>query len=103
MGIGLLGGSFFNNYLYGVDAAAGVITLKRNQGIRGGLREEQWRERFRAIRGPLGEIEEYLTSVDITRKNRRRQLERHAARLRSQLAALEQQALRAGVPANWRD
>ena len=45
---GLLGGSFFNNYVYRVDAARAVITLAPNDQMRGGLDEAQWRERFRS-------------------------------------------------------
>jgi aspartyl protease family protein len=40
MNVGLLGGSFFNNFKYSVDVAAGVITLAPNEGIRGGAAAE---------------------------------------------------------------
>ena len=37
MEVGLLGGDFFNNFVYRVDAAASVITLVPNDRMRGGL------------------------------------------------------------------
>ncbi len=103
MGIGLLGASFFNNFVYGVDAAEGVITLRENQGIRGGADAEQWRSRFRSLKRSLGELEEYLETRDITRQGKRERLEQRREELREELARLDREATRAGVPAAWRE
>lgn len=103
MRIGLLGGAFFNHFVYGVDAAQGVITLKRNAAMRSGLREDEWRERFRSVREPLAELETYLETTEIQRPGREAQLLQHRARLREHLRALETEAQRAGVPAGWRE
>ena len=68
LSIGLLGGSFFNNFVYGVDAAASVITLSRNQAIRGGLAKDEWRTRFQDLREPLLRLERYLLEREISRR-----------------------------------
>src|SRR5262249_49386544 len=57
---GLLGGSFFNNYVYRVDAARSVMTLVPNDQMRGGLDEAQWRKRFESYTDPLSRLETYL-------------------------------------------
>jgi len=72
--IGLLGGAFFNNFSYGVDPSASVITLKRNHAVHTGLGEEHWRRRFRDIRQPLDQLERYLEGREISRKARREEL-----------------------------
>ncbi len=101
--VGLLGGAFFNNFVYGVDAAASVITLSPNDSIVAGLDETEWRRRFAAVRGPLEELERYLDEREISRDGRRAELEARRAELRAMLAELEREATRAGVPAAWRD
>jgi clan AA aspartic protease (TIGR02281 family) len=103
MGIGLLGGSFFNNFIYRVDAAEQVITLEANDGIRGGIDAEQWRDRFRSIREPIARLSAYLEDTEISREGRRNELEGRLASLEHSLEALEIQANRVGVPASWRD
>jgi aspartyl protease family protein len=103
LSIGLLGGSFFNNFVYGVDAAASVITLSRNQAIRGGLAKDEWRTRFQDLREPLLRLERYLLEREISRKGRRAELEQNLADLRARMEALEIQADRVQVPANWRE
>jgi clan AA aspartic protease (TIGR02281 family) len=103
MGIGLLGGTFFNNFIYRVDAAEQVISLETNDGIRGGIGAEQWRDRFRSIREPMARLSAYLESVEITREGRRSELEGRLASLEESLEELELQASRVGVPASWRD
>ena len=57
---GLLGGTFFNNYIYRVDAARGVMTLVANDQLRGGLGEAQWRERFESFTDPLERLESFV-------------------------------------------
>jgi clan AA aspartic protease (TIGR02281 family) len=103
MSVGLLGGAFFNNFVYRVDAAAGVIELRQNPAIRGGAGEEEWRERFRRARRPLQELEQHLEGREITRPDRRAELEARRSELRQRLEALEDQADRLGVPQAWRD
>lgn len=102
MQIGLLGGTFFNNFVYRVDAAEGVIALVPNERIRGGLAAKEWRQRFAQIRVPLAQLEEYLESRDISRAGRRRKLEAHRKALRAALADLEREANRHEVPQAWR-
>jgi clan AA aspartic protease (TIGR02281 family) len=102
MEIGLLGGAFFNNFIYRVDAAAGVIELVPNQGMRGGQDEREWRARFRSLRESLAQLEAYLEAKDVTREGRREELERKRAELRARLEALELEAKHAGVPVAWR-
>jgi len=102
MDIGLLGGAFFNNFVYQVDAAAGVITLAPNAHVRGGLNQNEWRERFEAIRGPLARLEAYLAAGGFTDESRVRELEEHRATLEASLDQLEREANQAGVPGGWR-
>ncbi len=103
MQVGLLGGAFFNHFVYAVDAAAGVLTLTPNEGLRGGLDEGEWRERFRALRDSLAQLEGHLDSREITRPARRAELEARREELRAQLAELEREATLREVPAAWRD
>jgi clan AA aspartic protease (TIGR02281 family) len=103
MDVGLLGGAFFNNFVYQVDAAAGVITLKPNQNVRGGRDQNQWRERFATIRAPLAKLEAYLEAGGFTEESRVRQLEEHREKLRASLDELEREANKASVPRGWRE
>ena len=102
MSIGLLGGKFFNNYKYSVDAAAGVITLVPNDGVRAGAAADQWRERFRELHSAISRLETHLGGNGITRKNRRNELESNLAALKQKLHALELEANHAHVPHSWR-
>jgi clan AA aspartic protease (TIGR02281 family) len=103
MNVGLLGGSFFNNYKYSVDIAAGVITLVPNERVRGGAAAEQWRERFYDLRTSIERLEGYLDDRMITRPNRRRNLEMNLEALKEDLRNLEIEANHAGVPKSWRE
>ena len=100
--IGLLGGTFFNNFIYQIDTAAGVITLRRNEGVRGGYAEAQWRERFMTLRQPLEKIEERLASGLVRRAGVLQKLHNLRDRLRVDLEALEREANRHEVPQTWR-
>lgn len=100
--VGLLGGDFFNNFVYGVDAAAGMISLVPNEGVRGGLDEAGWRARFRSLREPLAELEAYLAETQVSRPGRRAELEARRESLRAELRELERAAQQAGVPVAWR-
>lgn len=102
MGMGLLGGTFFNNFVYQVDSAAGVIILRPNDRVRGGYSEAQWRERFHLLRGPLAELEAYLARGKLLRASRVGELEAHRARLETELEELEREANLAQVPHAWR-
>lgn len=103
MEVGLLGGSFFNNFVYQVDAAAGVITLRANENVRGGLSEEQWRERFGAARSEIERLERYLERNELARESRRNELDANLERLRDALDTLQTEANAAGVPRSWRE
>ena len=102
MDIGLLGGSFFNNFVYRVDAAEGVITLAPNEGMRGGLDAESWRARFAELRTPLARLEAHLATVS-ERDPERQVLEARRAEILTALQALDLEADRQRVPQNWRD
>jgi clan AA aspartic protease (TIGR02281 family) len=102
MNIGLLGGTFFNNYRYSVDTAASVITLVPNEGVRAGEAADQWRARFREIQRSIERLEAYLSDREITRANRRIELETNLSELRDDLRRLEKEANLAGVPQSWR-
>jgi clan AA aspartic protease (TIGR02281 family) len=102
MQIGLLGGTFFNNFVYQVDYAKSEIVLEPNQRIRGGLDEAAWRDRFRSLRDPIERIEAYLASDQNGAAADRARLERNRDELRSRLAELEQHANRLNVPHTWR-
>jgi clan AA aspartic protease (TIGR02281 family) len=101
MQVGLLGGTFFNNFVYQVDAAAGVITLRPNESVRGGLAEAQWRERFRSARWELERLERYAAGLG-EESARRAELERNLRGLRESLDALDAEANEAAVPRSWR-
>ena len=103
MQIGLLGGAFFNNFVYQVDAAAGVITLRPNDSVRGGFTQNQWREQFRRVRVPLAALEERIDSGVDRRKGRIAELEGRRRALQRELAELESLANRAAVPQGWRE
>jgi clan AA aspartic protease (TIGR02281 family) len=103
MSIGLLGGKFFNNYRYSVDAAAGEIILEPNDGIRAGEAAEQWRERFRGLRNSITRLETHLGSREISRKNQQAELESNLDALKQELRALETEANHARVPHSWRE
>ena len=102
MEVGLLGGSFFNNFVYRVDAAESVITLAPNEGMRAGLDAEAWRARFAQLRAPLARLEAHLQTVQ-ARDPERQVLEAHRLELRAALQALDAEADRQRVPQNWRE
>jgi clan AA aspartic protease (TIGR02281 family) len=102
MPVGLLGGSFFNNFVYRVDAAQSVITLAPNDGMRGGLDAQSWRARFAEVRSLLERLEAHLQSQPGMHANERELLEGRRAELRAALDALDQEADRLHVPQTWR-
>jgi clan AA aspartic protease (TIGR02281 family) len=103
MSVGLLGGTFFNNFVYRVDAAESVITLVPNDQIRGGLRERDWRQRFQSLRDPLARLEGHLERGVVQRRGELEILERRRAELRARLDELESEANRLDVPHAWRE
>jgi clan AA aspartic protease (TIGR02281 family) len=100
---GLLGGTFFNNYIYRVDAARSVIALVPNDQIRGGLGEAQWRERFRTLTDPLARLEAYLREHPYLDKHERAVLAARQQELEAGLQELERRADELDVPQVWRD
>jgi len=103
MDVGLLGGTFFNNFTFQVDPAAHVITLVANDRVRGGLSDRQWRGRFRAARTRLAELEHYLENNHFARESRVAELELRREALRGEIEALEAEADAAEVPHAWRE
>ncbi len=101
MDVGLLGGAFFNNFVYRVDSAAGEITLEPNDRVRAGLTREQWGDRFRVLRGRLEQVDAYLEAS--APAPHRRRLREHRGELAAALGDLERQANDAGVPQAWRE
>ncbi len=102
MEVGLLGGSFFNNFVYRVDAAAGRIELELNDSVRAGLSAEQWQQRFRQLRHAVESIDHYLANNHLTRESRVREIQERRASFEQQLRDLEREANAAGVPQAWR-
>jgi clan AA aspartic protease (TIGR02281 family) len=102
MDIGLLGGTFFNNYVYSVDAAKGVITLEPNAQIRGGLGPDEWRGQFRLYLDPLERIDAYLRDHPNLGRADRAHLDARRSELERSLEALEHEANQARVPHMWR-
>jgi len=103
MDIGLLGGSFFNQFTYGVDPAARVITLERNHAaIVSNLNEGYWRERFGRIRASLEQLDSYLEDREGLNEARREELEQKRVELQARLDTLEREANRDSVPRTWR-
>jgi clan AA aspartic protease (TIGR02281 family) len=103
MDIGLLGGSFFNNFVYEVDAAAQRMTLRSNERVRAGLSEGQWRHRFTGLRVNLARLESSLEGDRLLRPERRDELEQGLSEVRDALDALQREANAAGVPRTWRE
>ncbi|MEM7408837.1 MAG: aspartyl protease family protein [Myxococcota bacterium] len=103
MRIGLLGGDFFNNFVYRVDAARGVMTLVPNPNIRGGLGPDQWRRRFETVNDPLRRIALYLSTRRDLRQDERAPLLARRKELEAELARLEREADRLDVPQIWRE
>jgi clan AA aspartic protease (TIGR02281 family) len=102
MNVGLLGGSFFNNFVYQVDSAAGVMLLSPNVNVASGFTREQWRERFVAVRQPLARLEAALDRGGFVSEERVSQLEQRRAELLAELDALEWDASKSNVPEEWR-
>jgi clan AA aspartic protease (TIGR02281 family) len=102
MQVGLLGGSFFNNFVYRVDAASGRIELELNESVRGGLSAQQWQERFRQLRHAVESIDHYLANNQLARESRVREIQERRAGFEEQLRELERDANAAGVPQAWR-
>jgi clan AA aspartic protease (TIGR02281 family) len=102
MEIGLLGGTFFNNFVYQVDAAAGVIRLEPNENVRGGMTAAEWSTRFQELRAPIAKLDAYLASQEKIRKGERARLERHREDLARALDELDTEANRFSVPYRWR-
>jgi clan AA aspartic protease (TIGR02281 family) len=103
MNIGLLGGAFFNQFTYGVDPAANVITLKRNHAaVEPSLSEGHWRSRFQKIRGSLEQLDAFLRAREGLNETRREELEQKRVELQAHLDTLEREANRDHVPRSWR-
>ncbi len=102
MDVGLLGGSFFNNFVYRVDAAAGHIELELNDAVRGGRSADQWREEFRELRHAIQRIDHFLANNQLTRLSRVREIQARRASFEARLRSLEREANAAGVPQTWR-
>lgn len=102
MEIGLLGGTFFNNFVYRVDAGARTITLTPNDHLRGGMDEKEWRRRFRGLIDPLTRLNQHLESEAVRRKEERARLEQRRTELEAALQELQSEANRLDVPHAWR-
>lgn len=102
MEIGLLGGSFFNNFVYEVDAAESVITLRPNDSVRGGLSQDQWRKRFRSAREEMQRLETYRDGLD-QGSSQLAGLNRNLRAMKDAFEELEREANEAEVPRSWRE
>lgn len=103
MDIGLLGGTFFNNFVYEVDAAAQIMKLRPNDRVRAGFSESHWRRRFTDVRISLARLEAHLGGEGPRGGGRREELEQGLSMARAALDALEREANSASVPRAWRE
>jgi clan AA aspartic protease (TIGR02281 family) len=103
MQIGLLGGAFFNNFTLQIDPAASALTLVRNDRVRAGRSENEWRQRFQRARYDLARLEQYLEENYLTSERRVAELQAKRAEMERRLESLEEEANRADVPQAWRD
>ena len=104
MSIGLLGGAFFNQFTYGVDPAANVITLERNHAaiapsLSEGPLAEALSEKFE---DSIEQLDSYLRNREGLDEPRREELEQKRVELEARLDALERDANRDRVPRAWR-
>ncbi len=102
MQVGLLGGSFFNNFTLQIDPGAQMLTLLPNDRVRSGKNETEWRGRFREVLRKIRTLENYIGDNQFSRESRRRELESKLQALRDRLESLEHEADRAEVPHPWR-
>ena len=103
MSVGLLGGTFFNNFTFQIDPAANVITLIPNANVRAGANPEEWRARFRELRSDLAKLDHHLSNGILTNDRRAAELAERRERLVAEIAALDEEADAAGVPHGWRE
>ena len=78
------------------------MVLTPNEGIRGGLRAEEWRQRFLQARAPVEKLDAYLAEHPGLRQGEQAELERRRVDLAGYLASLEDEANRHEVPQAWR-
>ena len=103
MQVGLLGGTFFNNFTFQVDPGAQLISMRLNERVRGGVSEAEWRRRFAGLLGKIEALEAYIADNHFFRESRRQDLQQRLAALEGSLEQLETAAERAQVPQGWRD
>lgn len=102
MEVGLLGGSFFNNFTFQIDPGAQLITLRSNDRVRSGLNEAEWRRLFAVLNGKISALESYIADNEFFRESRREDLRQRLAALEVSLEELDLKADRAEVPQAWR-
>jgi hypothetical protein len=103
MPVGLLGGTFFNNFTMQIDPAANVLTLVPNAHVRGGANHAEWRGRFDELRRAIAAIDAHTEGAPLLDEDRAGALAQKRAALAGELEALEQEANAAGVPQAWRE
>ena len=103
MPVGLLGGTFFNNFTFQIDPAANMITLFPNARVRGGANAAEWRARFRALEDDLAAVDAFLADGQLLDERRAASLAERRAALAAELEALEEEANLLGVPQAWRE
>jgi clan AA aspartic protease (TIGR02281 family) len=103
MSVGLLGGTFFNNYTFQIDPAANLITLVPNAQMRGGADQRDWRERFHELREEIAAIDAHTAGAPLLNDERARTFAQKRAALEAELEALDREATAAGVPQAWRE
>jgi hypothetical protein len=108
MSMGLLGLSFFNHFHYQVDAAQGVVTLRRNDlevsgDIRGGRSQAQWQAEFHGLSARIDAVEAEYRAKSESKSRERERLHATLQELQRQLDLLEDEADSARVPMAWRE
>ncbi|MDJ0788178.1 MAG: TIGR02281 family clan AA aspartic protease [Myxococcota bacterium] len=100
--VGLLGGTFFNNFTFQIDPTHDAIRLVPNDGVRSGVTEKQWRQRFENLRSRKERLDRYLDENQLTDRSRVAELEQRQRDLAVEIERLEDEANAAGVPQAWR-
>lgn len=103
MSVGLLGGTFFNNFTMQIDPAEGVISLLESTQMRAGANPEEWRARFRELRREIAAIDAHTSGGQLLDEARLRTFTEKRAALLAELEVLEREAIAAGVPQAWRE
>ncbi|MCP4002690.1 MAG: DUF4124 domain-containing protein [bacterium] len=110
MSTGLLGMPFFNHFKVEIDPSVGTLTLTELQGSDGapsGRDRAAWRQRYRQLHRRQDAVEEQrekvLPEYATASEPFLERLELAEQQIEEELANLDDEAARAGIPASWRE